>query len=67
MLAAHRLGQPARDCVGFEDSTAGLKGLHAAGIKSIFIKDIVEPPQEILAAVWRRLGDLTEAAQLFDL
>jgi HAD superfamily hydrolase (TIGR01509 family) len=67
LLAAHRLGQPACDCVGFEDSTAGLKALHTAGIKSIFIKDIVEPPQEILAAVWRKLNDLTEAAQLFDL
>jgi HAD superfamily hydrolase (TIGR01509 family) len=67
LLAAKRLGQSACDCVGFEDSTAGLRGLHTAGIKSIFIKDIVEPPQEILAAVWRRLNDLTEAAQLFDL
>jgi beta-phosphoglucomutase-like phosphatase (HAD superfamily) len=61
------LGQPVCECVGFEDSTAGLKALHAAGIKSIFIKDIVEPPREILAAVWRRLNDLTEATQLFDL
>jgi beta-phosphoglucomutase-like phosphatase (HAD superfamily) len=60
------LGQSASNCVGFEDSTAGLKGLHSAGIKSIFIKDIVEPPQEILAAVWRRLNDLSEAVQLFD-
>jgi HAD superfamily hydrolase (TIGR01509 family) len=67
LLAAQRLGQSACDCVGFEDSAAGLKALHAAGIRSIFIKDIVEPPQEILATVWRRLNDLTEAAQLFDL
>jgi HAD superfamily hydrolase (TIGR01509 family) len=66
LFTAERLGQSACSCVGFEDSTAGLKGLHAAGIKSIFIKDIVEPPQEILAGVWRKLNDLTEAAQLFD-
>jgi HAD superfamily hydrolase (TIGR01509 family) len=67
LLAARRLGQSVCHCVGFEDSTAGLKGLHAAGIKSIFIKDIVEPPPEILAFVWRKLNDLTEAVQLFDL
>jgi HAD superfamily hydrolase (TIGR01509 family) len=66
LLAAGKLGQSACDCVGFEDSTAGLKALHSAGIKSIFIKDIIEPPQEILAAVWRRLNDLSEAVQLFD-
>jgi len=67
LLAAEKLGQPPRACVGFEDSTAGLMGLHAAGIKSIYIKDIVEPPQEVLASVWRRCNDLSEAASLFGL
>jgi hypothetical protein len=42
-------------------------GLHAAGIRSIFIKDLIEPPQEILASVWRRCDDLAEAANILDL
>jgi len=67
LLAAEKLGQPPASCVGLEDSTAGLMGLYAAGIKSIFIKDIVEPPQEVLASVWRRCNDLSEAASLFGL
>jgi len=67
LLAAEKLGQPPCGCVGFEDSTAGLMGLHAAGIRSIYIKDIVEPPQEVLASVWRRCNDLSEAASLFGL
>jgi HAD superfamily hydrolase (TIGR01509 family) len=65
LLAAERLGQAPRNCVGFEDSPAGLTALHAAGIPSVFVKDLVEPPQEILRMVWRRLGDLAEAVELF--
>jgi HAD superfamily hydrolase (TIGR01509 family) len=67
LIAAEKLGQPPGSCVGFEDSTAGLIGLYTAGIKSIFIKDIVEPPQEVLASVWRRCNDLSEAVSLFGL
>jgi HAD superfamily hydrolase (TIGR01509 family) len=65
LLAADRLGQPPAACVGFEDSPAGLKALAAAGIPSVFIKDLLEPPEEVLATVWRRCADLAEAAELF--
>lgn len=65
LLAAERLGKNPRDCVGFEDSPAGLAGLHAAGIRSVFVKDLLEPPEETLATVWRRARDLAEAAALF--
>ena len=43
-FAAKKLRSPPSACVGFEDSTAGLMGLHAAGIRSIFIKDVLSPP-----------------------
>jgi HAD superfamily hydrolase (TIGR01509 family) len=66
LLAAERLGKNPRDCVGFEDSPAGLTGLHAAGIRSVFVKDLVEPPEETLATVWRRAQDLAEAAAFFE-
>jgi HAD superfamily hydrolase (TIGR01509 family) len=65
LLAAERLGQAPSSCVGFEDSVAGLKALAAANIRSVFIKDLLEPPAEILATVWRRCEDLAEAAELF--
>jgi HAD superfamily hydrolase (TIGR01509 family) len=67
LLAAKKLGQPPSACVGFEDSTAGLKGLHSAGIRSVFIKDVVSPPEEVLASVWRRCGDLASSAAFFGL
>jgi len=63
LLAAQKLGQPPSACVGFEDSPPGLQGLHAAGIRSIFIKDLLEPSKEILATVWHRCKDLKEAAK----
>jgi HAD superfamily hydrolase (TIGR01509 family) len=65
ILAAERLGKDPRECVGFEDSPAGLLSLRDAGIRSIFIKDLVEPSPEVLATVWRRCNDLAEAAAFF--
>jgi len=65
LLAARRLAVAPQDCVGFEDSPAGLRALSAAGIRSVFVKDCVDPPPEVLETVWRRCGDLGEAALLF--
>ena len=65
LLAAERLGVSPEACVGFEDSAAGLKGLHAAGIRSVFIKDMILPPDEILSTVWKRYENLEEAIELF--
>lgn len=65
LLAAERLGIPPSLCIGFEDSPAGLLGLHAAGIRSVFVKDLVEPSAEILSSVWKRYEDLAQAIELF--
>jgi HAD superfamily hydrolase (TIGR01509 family) len=65
LLAAKKLMSPPSACVGFEDSPAGLQALHAAGIRSVFIKDLIDPPPEVLDTVWRAYGDLSEAAELF--
>jgi HAD superfamily hydrolase (TIGR01509 family) len=65
LLAAQRLGEKPEDCVGFEDSPAGLQGLAEAGIPSVFVKDQAEPSEEILSTVWRRCNSLDEAANLF--
>ena len=65
LAAAEKLGFLPSECAGFEDSTVGLLGLHAAGIKPVFIRDMIEPPDEILPIIWRRYADLAEAAELF--
>jgi len=63
LLAAKKLGHPPSTCIGFEDSPPGLLGLHTAGIRSIFIKDLIEPSPEVLATVWHRCNDLSEAVE----
>ncbi|MDR3303538.1 MAG: HAD family hydrolase, partial [Treponema sp.] len=65
LRALEHLGKAPADSIGFEDSLAGLQSLHAAGIRSVFIKDLVEPPPEVLATVWMRCADLAEAVRLF--
>ncbi|MDR0568024.1 MAG: HAD family phosphatase [Spirochaetaceae bacterium] len=65
LLAAERLGKKPADCIGFEDSPPGLQSLHNAGIPSVFVKDLLEPSQEILKTVWRACTDLASAAELF--
>jgi HAD superfamily hydrolase (TIGR01509 family) len=65
LRALEHLGKAPADSIGFEDSPAGLQSLHAAGIRSVFIKDLIEPPPEVLATVWRRCTDLAEASRLF--
>jgi HAD superfamily hydrolase (TIGR01509 family) len=65
LLAAAKLGMPPSACVGFEDSPAGLMGLAAAGIRPVFIKDLVEPPPEILKQVWRRFPSLAAGVEIF--
>jgi HAD superfamily hydrolase (TIGR01509 family) len=62
--AAEKLKTPPSLCVGFEDSAAGLQALHAAGIRSVFIKDVTQPPEEVLTTVWKRCEDLEEAAEV---
>lgn len=65
LLAAEKLGQAPAECVGFEDSSPGLRGLHAAGIRSVFVKDIIDIPPEVRTLVWHCCDDLAQAAELF--
>lgn len=66
LAAASRLGADPAVCVGFEDSSPGILGLHAAGIRPVFVRDIARPSPEALAAVWRQYENLAEAVELFD-
>ena len=65
LLAAKKLGVMPENCIGFEDSSAGLAGLAKAGIPSVFIQDIGVPSPEVLSTVWYQCSDLEEAALLF--
>ncbi|WP_461254968.1 HAD family hydrolase [Treponema sp. R80B11-R83G3] len=65
LLAVKKMELEVKDCIGFEDSPAGLQGLHSAGIRSIFVKDLLMPSNEILQDVWYSCSSMDEAAELF--
>jgi HAD superfamily hydrolase (TIGR01509 family) len=65
LAAAAGLNAEPGNCAGFEDSGPGLLGLHAAGIPSVFIRDLADPSPEALATVWKQYQNLAEAAELF--
>ena len=63
LLARDRIGDVrAQSCAVFEDSPAGLKAASSAGMRPIFIRDMVDPDPEVLALVWKRIGTLADAA-----
>ncbi len=65
LAAAGKLGEKPENCIGFEDSSAGLQALAAACIKSVFVKDVLQPPEDVMKTVWRQYRNLAEAVELF--
>ncbi|KKB77753.1 haloacid dehalogenase [Devosia soli] len=49
LTAAGRLGVDPVDCLALEDSHAGVRAAHAAGMQTIMVPDLVNPSEEILA------------------
>lgn len=49
LLAADRLRIDPTQCLALEDSHAGVRAAHAAGMQTIMVPDLVHPSDEILA------------------
>lgn len=65
LKAAERLNiHPAR-CVVFEDSPAGIRGAHAAGMIPILVPDLIQPPDDVRALACRVIRSLEEASIFF--
>ena len=65
LKASHLLGLEPQLCLAVEDSHAGVRAAHAAGLQTVMVPDIVHPSDEISAlctAVMRSLHDLRHAA-----
>ena len=49
LTAARRLGVDPLQCLALEDSHAGVRAAHAAGMQTIMVPDLVHPSEEIRA------------------
>lgn len=59
ITAAEKTGFVKSECLIVEDSSNGIRAGIASGIRTVFIKDIVDVPSEITDKVFARCGDLS--------
>ncbi len=64
LVAAGRLGIPARDCLALEDSHSGVRSASEAGMMTIMAPDLVPPTAEIRALCVCVVQSLHEVAAL---
>lgn len=64
LKAVEKASVSKENTIVLEDSTNGLLAAHNAGIKSIFIKDIVSPPEEVLKTVWKKVDSLIDVIDI---
>jgi HAD superfamily hydrolase (TIGR01509 family) len=60
--AARRLDVPPSRCVVLEDSDAGARAAHAAGMRVIVVPEFKEPAEDVLNTAWQVLPSLHAAA-----
>jgi HAD superfamily hydrolase (TIGR01509 family) len=63
LLAARRLGLPPANCLAVEDSDAGVMSAHQAGMRVVIVPDQKPPSPEAVAAAWKIVPSLTDAAE----
>ncbi|MBE6693745.1 MAG: HAD family phosphatase [Ruminococcaceae bacterium] len=66
LMAAELLGVLPADCLGVEDSHNGIRALHAANIRAIFIPDLMEDTDELKKLYSVKLNSLDETVSLIE-
>lgn len=61
--AAHQLMVSPSQCVALEDSEAGARAAHAAGMRVIVVPEFKEPADDVKALAWRVVPSLHAAAR----
>lgn len=64
LAAAAKLDVAPEYCVVLEDSSAGIKAAHAAGMRAIWVPDLIQPTPDLTPLAFRVLGDLYEVVAL---
>jgi HAD superfamily hydrolase (TIGR01509 family) len=66
LTAAERLQVEPAACLVFEDSPAGIRAAHAAGMIPVLVPDLISPPDDVRALAFRILESLEDAPDLFE-
>lgn len=63
LLARDRLGAiKSGECAVFEDSPAGITAASKAGMRPVFVMDMIRPKPEVLSLIWKEIQTLDQAA-----
>ena len=66
LLAASRLGVPPAACIGVEDSNNGLRAVHGAGMRAVFVPDLTPAAEDVRGMIWRTCESLTDLIPLLE-
>lgn len=66
LAAAAKLGVAPAHCLVLEDSSAGIQAAHAAGMRAIWVPDLIQPSPAITPLAYSVVRDLHEVRQLLD-
>lgn len=64
LKACESIRMNADECFALEDAPAGIRSAYAAGLKVIAVPDLVQPDDETLALVYKKLDTLHEVIPL---
>jgi len=63
LLARNRLGEMIpEECAVFEDSPAGIRAASRAGMRPVFVMDMIRPEPEVLSLIWKEIETLDQAS-----
>ena len=66
LLAAKRLDVEPAACIGVEDSMSGVRAIHAAGMKTVMIPDLIPPTPEIENILWKKCTSLIDIISILE-
>lgn len=64
LAAAQKLVVTPEQCVVLEDSSAGIKAAHAAGMRAIWVPDLIQPTPDMTLLAYRVLANLHQVIEL---